>query len=275
MNQISEITNQTNAATQEAAVSVSYLAELADQLRSSVATFRLPEQNNEVPEMLPSMAGVAALPSPISDSFFAQDMGAGMNNEWNAGFAPDFLPPPQSHEAARLESGFSPAPAHQFAFNNQHDFSTQGSFGGQQSGSSPNYPNQFGQQQGFANQQFSFDGQQFAAPAGFDDHQFGFGDLNAFEGQQNFSSQQNSGSMPTARNQSQPLSQGNIFPLPNQTTFQPNPGSQQFAPNTSGFPQQGQSLPSRQRRANPAQNSGPFGHNQIPFPGNGNGYNGQ
>jgi hypothetical protein len=240
----------------------------------------LPEQNNEVPEMLPSMAGVAALPGPTSDSFFAQDMGAGMNNEWNAGFAPDFLPPPQSHEPARLESGFhaggfSPAPAHQFAFNNQPDFSPQGSFGGQQSGSSPSYPNQFGQQQAFANQQFSFDGQQFAAPADFDDYQFDFGDLHAFEGQQNFSSQQNSGSMPTISNQSQPLSQGNIFPLPNQTTFQPNPGSHQFVPNPSGFPQQGQSLPSRQRRANPAQNSEPFGHDQMPFPGNGNGYSGQ
>jgi methyl-accepting chemotaxis protein len=282
MSQISEITNQTNAATQEAAVSVSYLAELADQLRSSVATFRLPEQNNEVPEMLPSMAGVAALPSPTSDSFFAQDMGAGMNNEWNAGFAPDFLPLPQSQEPARLESGFhtggfSPAPAHQFAFNNQQDFGTQGNLGGQQLGSSPNYPNQLGQQQGFANQQFSFDGQQFAAPAGFDDHQFGFGDWNGFEGQQNFSSQQNSGSMPSARNQSQsqPQSQGNIFPLPNQATFQPNPGSAQFGPNTSGFLQQGQSLPSRQRRANPAQNTGPFGQDQMPFPGTGNGYNGQ
>ncbi|TMD56798.1 MAG: methyl-accepting chemotaxis protein, partial [Chloroflexi bacterium] len=44
MGQISEITRQTNTGTQEASMSVSYLAELADQLRTSVSTFRLPER---------------------------------------------------------------------------------------------------------------------------------------------------------------------------------------------------------------------------------------
>jgi len=43
MAQISEITRQTNAVIQEAAASVAYLAELAEQLRASVATFRLPD----------------------------------------------------------------------------------------------------------------------------------------------------------------------------------------------------------------------------------------
>ena len=47
MGQISEITRQTNIGTQEAASSVSYLAELSDQLRSSVSTFRLPDRANE------------------------------------------------------------------------------------------------------------------------------------------------------------------------------------------------------------------------------------
>jgi hypothetical protein len=44
MNQIADVTSQTNSATQDTTTSVSYLAELAEQLRASVATFRLPEQ---------------------------------------------------------------------------------------------------------------------------------------------------------------------------------------------------------------------------------------
>jgi methyl-accepting chemotaxis protein len=47
MSRIAEITRQTNAATQDAASSVTYLAELAEQLRASVATFRLPDQAAE------------------------------------------------------------------------------------------------------------------------------------------------------------------------------------------------------------------------------------
>jgi methyl-accepting chemotaxis protein len=53
MNRIAEITRQTNAATQDATAAVSYLAELAEQLRASVATFRLPEQVNQSAPMLP------------------------------------------------------------------------------------------------------------------------------------------------------------------------------------------------------------------------------
>src|SRR5436190_13590321 len=62
MGQISEITSQTNVGTQEAAMSVSYLAELADQLRASVSTFRLPDHANEMVDVYPSMTGVPALP---------------------------------------------------------------------------------------------------------------------------------------------------------------------------------------------------------------------
>src|SRR5438309_7987651 len=91
MGQISGITSQTNAGTQEAAMSISYLAELADQLRASVSTFRLPERANEMVEVFPSMTGVPALPSGASEPFYSQDMG-GMNNDWNAGFSSDFLP---------------------------------------------------------------------------------------------------------------------------------------------------------------------------------------
>src|SRR6185312_17240373 len=47
MNQIAEITRQTTIATQDAANNMSYLAELAEQLRGSVATFRLPDRITE------------------------------------------------------------------------------------------------------------------------------------------------------------------------------------------------------------------------------------
>ncbi len=47
MSRIAEITRQTNTATQDAASSVTYLAELAEQLRASVATFRLPDQSTD------------------------------------------------------------------------------------------------------------------------------------------------------------------------------------------------------------------------------------
>jgi methyl-accepting chemotaxis protein len=47
MSRIADITRQTNSATQDAASSVSYLAELAEQLRASVAAFRLPDQSTD------------------------------------------------------------------------------------------------------------------------------------------------------------------------------------------------------------------------------------
>ncbi|PWT76593.1 MAG: hypothetical protein C5B60_03995, partial [Chloroflexi bacterium] len=52
MTRIADITRQTNAATQDTTAAVSYLAELAEQLRASVATFRLPEQTAEVSPLL-------------------------------------------------------------------------------------------------------------------------------------------------------------------------------------------------------------------------------
>src|SRR5213082_2030776 len=92
MGQISEITRQTNTGTQEAAVSVSYLSELADQLRASVSTFRLPDRLNETVDVFPSMAGVPALPSGGSDQFYAQDMAFSSNTDWNQGYSGDLLP---------------------------------------------------------------------------------------------------------------------------------------------------------------------------------------
>src|SRR6266513_4255287 len=73
MGQISEITRQTNIGTQEAAGSVSYLAELSDQLRASVSTFRLPDHGNEMVGSFPSMAGVPALLGGSPDQYYQQD----------------------------------------------------------------------------------------------------------------------------------------------------------------------------------------------------------
>ena len=43
MNEISEVTQQTSASTKQATVSVNHLAKLAEQLRASVSTFKLPD----------------------------------------------------------------------------------------------------------------------------------------------------------------------------------------------------------------------------------------
>ena len=78
MGQIAEVTRQTNTATQDTTTSVSYLAELAEQLRASVATFRLPDQIAEAAGLL---------------QMSEQGYGAGMNlpnlgaQEWNNGMA--------------------------------------------------------------------------------------------------------------------------------------------------------------------------------------------
>ena len=60
MTRIADIARQTNTATQDTTAAVSYLAELAEQLRASVATFRLPEQATESLTMLPQPEGVFA-----------------------------------------------------------------------------------------------------------------------------------------------------------------------------------------------------------------------
>src|SRR5260370_18273708 len=75
MGQISEITRQSNTGSQEAAMSVSYLSELADQLRASVSTFRLPERTNEMMDVFPNnMAGVPALAGGVGEEFVPRDM---------------------------------------------------------------------------------------------------------------------------------------------------------------------------------------------------------
>src|SRR5579883_2272653 len=71
MGEISEITRQTNNGMQESAVSVSYLAELSEQLRASVSTFRLPEQTNEMLGSFSNMPSAGDLPGPNGNPMFA------------------------------------------------------------------------------------------------------------------------------------------------------------------------------------------------------------
>src|SRR5581483_2133317 len=109
MGEISETTRRTNSGTQEASMSVSYLSELADQLRASVSTFRLPERANQMVDVFPEMNPMQALPVGNGDQYYQQDAGA--NNDWNSGFSSDFLSLPQPQEPDN-------AGAYQYAFSN-------------------------------------------------------------------------------------------------------------------------------------------------------------
>ena len=236
MGQISEITRQTNTGTQEAAMSVSYLAELADQLRASVATFRLPEHANEMVDVFPSMSGVPALPGGNSGQFYQQDMGMGMNNDWNQGFSGDFLSLPQPQASGN--SG-----AYKFSFSNQQDYGAQQGFAGmpQYGGQQPFGDQQYGNQQGFDGQQF---GSQMNAGVQHFGNQPGFNEMGGLVEQQSFEGQQ----------QFIPES---AFGGSNQA---PGVVQQGF-----GSPQ-GQSMAAQQRWRNPQQNQQSFGQDQVPFP---------
>src|SRR6266852_3598347 len=295
MSQISEITSQTNTGTQEAAASVSYLSELAEQLRASVSTFRLPDHGNEVMDLFPGMTSITALPEENADLV---GVGASMDNDWGQNFSMNFPPlsdPRHSSSVAALT-----AHAGQFSFGNQQSFSSQPNFGGQQQFSSPpsfggqqsftsqpgfgdqqqfsSQPNFGGQQQfssppGFGGQQ-SFtsqpgfgDQQQFSSPPGFGgQQQFGgqsnFGDLSDFESQQNFNGQQQFATGAEFGGQSQ-----SFYAQPNQVPFsqQPNSGSLQQSQQPG---QTGQGPTARQRRlGGPQQNQSSY--DPWSFPNNG------
>src|SRR5438270_9057396 len=89
MGRISEITRQTDAGTQEAAVSVSYLAELSEQLRASVSTFRLPDRDNEMGGSFSNVTSVTELPE---SSGFAPSGGQMLDNDWGQSFSGNFPP---------------------------------------------------------------------------------------------------------------------------------------------------------------------------------------
>jgi methyl-accepting chemotaxis protein len=90
MGQIADVTRQTNATTQDTMTSVSYLAELAEQLRASVAAFRLPDQQVE-------MAGMPqGIEPPFAPSYAQPPMGAmapmGQQGQANWFPGPDAFP---------------------------------------------------------------------------------------------------------------------------------------------------------------------------------------
>ncbi len=257
MGEISEITRQTNIGTQEASMSVSYLAELADQLRASVSTFRLPERANQMVDVFPEANQMQALPAGNGDQYYQQDMA--MNNDWNAGFSSDFLPLPQPQEPNNAD-------AYQYAFSNQQDFGSQPGFapqfGGQAYGGGQAYNG--GQQgfdgRGYGNQQ-NFGGQHFNGQPGMQYFNGGgngqySGDPSGFGYQQNFDGQFDFGDQGFG-NQNQPY-----YPPANQMT--------------PGVPQQNFGLPpshtgpnQRQRPRNPGQNQSGFSQDQAPFPNSG------
>jgi methyl-accepting chemotaxis protein len=87
MSRIAELTRQTNATMQETTTSVSYLADLADQLRASVAAFKLPPQQPQQlpppqrggPQPFPGMQGMPPMlgaPDPRASGFYPGGMPA-------------------------------------------------------------------------------------------------------------------------------------------------------------------------------------------------------
>ncbi|HLI71691.1 MAG TPA: methyl-accepting chemotaxis protein [Ktedonobacteraceae bacterium] len=248
MTEISEITNRTNAGTQEAAMSVSYLSELSDQLRASVSTFRLPERSGESADVFPTMGGMPALPtaSESDEQFFQQDMN--LNSDWNQNFSADLLSLPQPQENDVAAGGF------QFAFN-QQEFSSPSGF----SSGMPQLPG--GPQQSFESSPFG----NFAPNPGFPS-QPGYGDMGAFDSQKGFDGQPFP-AIPQS-GYGQPNAPG--FPTPGQIPAMPPMPPKNFAP-LPGNPPLG-----RPRWQNPQpQGPGPFGQEQMPFPGSGNGHMGQ
>jgi methyl-accepting chemotaxis protein len=296
MGQISDITRQTNIGTQEAAASVSYLAELTEQLRASVSTFRLPDRGNDAMGAFPTMTSVTELQGGNGSQFFPPALGPGAENNWARDYTGNY--PPLSEPGRKSGSLVALSSRNgQFSFNNQQDFNqssfsqSQG-FGGQQSfagqpsfGSqqdfsqktlgnqqsfAPSFDNQqgFGGQPSFGNPQ-GFSGQQpfgnqyqqgFSGQQSSEGHQAGFDDFGRFERQQGFNDQQQFGAMPGYTGQGQPNNPAS------------NPGIQ--PPNSGSLHNQqpGQSQASRQRWQRDAQQNqsqSHFGQDQAQFPNDG------
>src|SRR5437588_7183552 len=280
MGQISDITRQTNIGTQEAAASLSYLAELTEQLRATVSTFRLPDRGNEMMAAFPGMTSVAELQGGNGNQIFPPALGPGPENNWAQDFAGNFPPLPEPGNSGSLVALSSRNG--QFSYNNQPDFgqpsfSSQPDFGGQQSfAGQPGFSQPpFGGQQGYANSQ-PFGGQSFSGQQGFSE-QPSFNNQQSYGGQQffganqyqpGFGGQQSFDNYPGFGEVSgfeQPQGQQN-FPASNQgaNPQQPNSGSLQ---NQQQAQFQASSQP-WQRGTQQNQNQSPFGQDQAPFPNN-------
>jgi methyl-accepting chemotaxis protein len=165
MNQILEITRQTTSASQDSAASVSYLSELADQLRASVATFRLPEQQPSDALASPSGGLPPLLNMPNLDQF---DPNSWMLPNDETAFPnlpalpahtsgqPPMPGPNQGNPRFNGQPGFPNQ-----SYNGQQDYPNQG-YNGQQNYNGQNgqgYPGQHGynnnQGQGYPDQPFN------------------------------------------------------------------------------------------------------------------------
>ncbi|MDQ2886122.1 MAG: methyl-accepting chemotaxis protein [Chloroflexota bacterium] len=169
MGRISEITRQTDAGTQEAAVSVSYLAELSEQLRASVSTFRLPDRGgNEMLGSFPHMTSVGEV-NDHADQMFTPSLMPSMDTDWGQGFAGNFPPLPEPGNSGSLVSLSSSSRSNggQYAFSNQQDFGAQGA-------APQSFTGPFGTQQQYNNQQ-AFGSQPFenGSQRGFSNGQHG------------------------------------------------------------------------------------------------------
>jgi methyl-accepting chemotaxis protein len=254
MGRISEITRQTDASTQEAAVSVSYLAELAEQLRASVSTFRLPERSNGMLDSFTQMTSVSEFASNGEDQGFAQPMLQGADAQWDQGFGGNFPPLPEPGNTAGSLVALGSRPG-QFGLNNQQDFGNPPGLGTQQ----------FGNQPAYNNQQFNNVQQGFGEPS-FASQQFDYGDLDSLENQANFGANGFGGQQFNAPPMGGPGQ--SYFLGPEQVPASPgvNPGSLPQAPQLG----QGPATPSRQRWPGgpqaPQQGQGQFSFNQDQLP---------
>jgi len=287
MGRILELTRQTDAGTQEATVSVSYLAELSEQLRASVATFRLPDRGNDVAGSFSHMA-TSINEFDGGNQAFPQ-LGPGAENEWGQAFAGNFPPLPEPNNTGSLVAlaSRSGAAGGQYNFTNQQDFGAQMPYGEQQQLNNnafmqpvqgfqqpPGFGNAGGQQpygnQSFMPQDFgnaggqqpygnqSFMSQDFADMGQFENQQgFGGNGGNGY-GSQQFGGRAAPGGMGGPMNQNQQNQQG--YPPSSQL---PNSGNQPFG--------QPASPPANQPNARPRWQQGPpqgQGYqDQMPFNG--------
>lgn len=256
MGQISEITQRTNAGTQDTANSVSYLADLAEQLRASVSTFRLPEQGNEGAGAFPGMSPFAELPGGNGNQFLPAP--GGSNDQWAQGFAGTFPPLPEPGNSGPLvvasqrngQAAFANAQDFDpYAFNSQPGFAGQQPFANQQG---------FGTPQSFGGQP-DYNGQSIDPFPGFGDQQVqnsggnyynsqpGFGEFGGYDNAPAFTEQPFGSPASGFGGQGQPPF------TPRQTPASPPPSASRQRWQRENQQYQGQS---------------PFGQGQDPFSGN-------
>lgn len=299
MVQISEVIRQTDAGTQEAAVSVSYLAELSEQLRASVSTFRLPDRGNEASGTFSHLTSITEM-SGGNGQMFTPALNSGLPpmeaNDWGQGFAGNFPPLPEPGNSGSLVALSSRSG--QYSFDNQQDFGVPASFGGQ-----PQYTNgnqqdfgfqpQFSGQPDFGDQQFSHQGfgdQQFSSQPNFGQYnsqqgfssgqQYGnqqqngnhynnqqdFGDMNAFGG---FENQPNfNGGHGNNGQGNQGYSGQNPAFFPPISQMPPSQPFNQGVPPSQGSPAPRPRRPTGPQAAQQGQQS-PFNQDQAPFSNNG------